>query len=298
MLGGHYFRRIRHRRRLHAAAVRPTNEPLASLLSHQVIDRFARISKAGVTATPLSLPDPGTADELPANPCHPACAEYAESDYCRESWQLHLAELRQRPETHWHKCDHGRRCAIVPVVYRAQCLAAVKLACPASMAEKDFERLVELLDVLVNDFVTAQADALSRFLLTRQVDTDAGGSAPPDIPAHLDQQLSSPHVLRAVQYIEEHLSEPKLTVGCVARELDIDSSYLGRLFADQVGQRMNWFIAARRVELAKTLLATTDRQIKRIARDTGHANPNWFCHVFSAHTGLTPGQYRRRSRHS
>jgi hypothetical protein len=33
-----------------------------------------------------------------------------------------------------------------------------------------------------------------------------------------------------------------------------------------------------------------------IARDTGHANPNWFCHVFRVHTGLTPNGYRRQSR--
>jgi transcriptional regulator GlxA family with amidase domain len=61
---------------------------------------------------------------------------------------------------------------------------------------------------------------------------------------------------------------------------------------------MGWFIASRRVELAKTLLATTDRQIKYIAHETGHANPNWFCHVFNVHTGLTPGEYRRRSGHA
>jgi len=61
---------------------------------------------------------------------------------------------------------------------------------------------------------------------------------------------------------------------------------------------MSWYLAVRRVELAKTLLATTHRQVKVIARDTGHANPNWFCHVFRVHTGLTPNGYRRQSRHS
>ena len=52
---------------------------------------------------------------------------------------------------------------------------------------------------------------------------------------------------------------------------------------------MNRFITARRVERAKTLLATTHWQIKEIARATGHANANWFCHLFRLSTGLTPG---------
>ena len=59
---------------------------------------------------------------------------------------------------------------------------------------------------------------------------------------------------------------------------------------------MSRYIAVRRVELAKTLLVTTDWQIKRIARETGHANPTWFSHVFGVHTGCTPGEHRRRAR--
>jgi AraC-like DNA-binding protein len=297
MLSGHYFKRIRPKQESHAAAGPPSDEPLMPLLSQQVIDRFNRIRNAGVTATLLTLPSPGSGNEPPINPCHPVCAEYADSDYCRKSWQLHLAELHQWPETHWHKCDQGVLCAIVPVVHREHCWAAVKLACSGSMAAEDFERHVELLDILVEGFVYSHADLLERlpnlgppllgFAATLSRRTGEG----------LDRQLLHPKVLKALEYIDMRLADPKLTIGYIARELDVDFSYLGRLFADQVGQRMSWFIAARRVELAKTLLATTDRQIKRIARDTGHANPNWFSHVFNVHTGLTPRQYRGRFRH-
>lgn len=255
------------------------------------------MSAAGIVAIPVALPEPQDTEEPPRGPCHPACAQHADSDYCRESWQLHLAELRDNPGTHWHKCDHGRLCALVPVVHHRRCLAVVKLTCASLTDEAGFVRQVELLDLLVKDFVTQQGDSLNGLVPGEPVDeesckphstTEAGIAEP---PCH-------PQVLRALEYIDKHLSDPRLTVGMIASELDINASYLGSIFADQVGQRMNWYIAARRVELAKTLLAKTDRQVKVIARNTGHANPNWFCHVFRVHTGLTPNGYRRQSRPS
>ena len=298
MLGGHYFKGIRDRRGVRKAAVQPDKESLLAILSLCVVDPFARITECEVLAIPLPLTAATDVEDPAPNPGHPACAEYAGSDYCRESWQLHLAELARRPRTHWHKCDYRRLCAIVPIVHQDRCLAAVKLACPTSMAEEDFERHVELLDILVEGFVISHADLLKRLPSPEQGLAQSAATPSHRTGEPLDRQSRHPKVLKALEYIDVHLSDPKLTIGCIARELDVDFSYLGRLFTDEVGQRMSWFIAARRVELAKTLLTTTDRQIKRIARDAGYANPNWFCHVFSVHTGLTPGQYRRRSRHS
>lgn len=165
MLSGHYFKRLRHRGSHRPAAVGLTNEALLSLLSDHVIDRFARLGKTGAIAVPLAALTPeDEAEDPPPGPCHPACEEHAGSNYCRESWQLHLAELRRRPETHWHKCDYSRFCAIVPIVYQNRCIAAIKLACPASMAEKDFERQVELLDVLARHFAVFMADSLAGLL--------------------------------------------------------------------------------------------------------------------------------------
>jgi len=298
VLGGHYFKGIRDRRSVHKAAVQPDQESLTAILSLCVVEPFTRITESKVLAIALPLTAATDVEDPAPNPGHPACAEYAGSDYCRESWQLHLAELACRRRTHWHKCDYGRLCAIVPIVHRDRCLAAVKLACPASMAEEDFERHVEFLDILVEGFVISHADLLERLPLPEQALAESDATPPHRTGETLDRQSHHPKVLKALEYIDAHLSDPKLTVGRIARELDVDSSYLGRLFADEVGQRMNWFIAARRVDLAKTLLTTTDWLIKQIAFETGHANPVWFCYVFQVHTGLSPSEYRKLSGHS
>jgi AraC-like DNA-binding protein len=239
---------------------------------------------------------PGDNDEPPPNPGHPACNEYAATDYCRESWQLHLAELRHRPATHWHKCDYGRRCALVPIVYRDRCLAVIKLVGPAALAEEAFEHQVELLDLLARDFVNAEAERLKRWLRTAPPALEPATNAAAEAAPHAHEPVTHPLVLRALQCVEEHLSDPALTVGRVAREMDVHPNYLSGLFVDQLGERMSRFIARQRIERAKTLLTTTDWQIKRIAGDTGHANPNWFGYVFRALAGCTPGEFRRRSR--
>jgi AraC-like DNA-binding protein len=296
VISGHYFKRIRHRRAGHAAGADLSNGNLLALLSRSVIERFTRISDVVAIAVPVARSGPDDADDPPRNPGHPACSEHANSDYCRESWQLHLAELKRHPETHWHKCDYGRLCAIVPVVYHGQCLAAVKLACSDSMAEEEFERHVEILDTLVKDFVLSEARSLGRLLRAGRTAAGFGASPAPSTEEPIDNGVSHPLVLRALEYIETHLCDPALGVGRTARELGTHPSYLSQLFGSGVGQRMNRFIAARRVELAKTLLATADWQIKRIAREAGFANPNWFSYVFRTLVGLTPGEYRRKTR--
>jgi len=244
----------------------------------------------------MALPIPEEFEEPADCPCHPACMEHEGSDYCRESLQLHLAELREQPEPHWHKCDFCRLCAYVPVVHNARCLAAVKLACPASMADEEFDRQVELLDLLVRDFVASAAVALKELPQAERAAAKLDAAPPAVGVADGGAHSTHPKVVRALHYIEEHIKEPNLTVGRIAEELDLTPSYLSQLFVEQVGQRMSRRIAARRVELAKNLLATTDWQIKRIAHEAGYANHNWFFHVFRALTGRTPAEYREGSR--
>jgi transcriptional regulator GlxA family with amidase domain len=62
-----------------------------------------------------------------------------------------------------------------------------------------------------------------------------------------------------------------------------------------MGMRMGRYIAELRIEIAKKLLLETDWQVKRIAFESGHRNPDWFSEVFRAHTGMTPSVFRRKA---
>ena len=296
MVSGHEFKRLRLRRRGHTAAAQPNDEALLALLVQRVVKRFARLGGAALAAVPLSVFRCEDSEDPAANPGHPACVEYAGSEYCRESWLLHLAQLKAAPETHWHKCDHDRLCALVPVIHQGRCLAVVKLACTPATPEAEFERQLELLHLLVKDFVSTEADFLER--LSTPLPPGPDLRMPPasggELPAA--QQVGHPQIVAVLKHVEEHLFDPTLTVAGVARQIDVHPNYLSHLFAEQTGQRLSRFIALRRVEQARTWLVTTRWPIKRIAHETGHANPNWFSFVFRAITGLTPGAYRRQAR--
>ena len=296
MVSGHEFKRLRLRRRRPSATVQPNEETLLALLAQEVVKRFARLGGAALVAVPLSVMEGDDGEDPAANPGHPACLEYAGTEYCRESWLLHLAQLKAQPETHWHRCDYDRLCALVPVIHQGRCLAVVKLACMPATPEAVFEHHLELLDLLVKDFVVCEADFLKG--LPCRAAGAAGLSKLLASRARTRSRTrpSHPQILRALECVEEQLRDPSLTVGTVARQMGVHPNYLSRLFVEQVGQRLSRFVNAQRVERAKTLLTTTNWQIKRIARDSGFANPNWFSYIFRALTGLTPGAYRKHTR--
>ncbi len=266
-------------------------------LSVQVEDRFERITGLKVALVPLHVPG-ATEDALkPDPPGHECCADFKHTEHCRVAWQNHLAELRNSPETHWHRCPNGQWCAFVPVVWKDHCLAAYQLVCPKEAYDDstDFERLVELLDVIVDRFMASESDYLEK----AEPEPDAS-PLPAGNGIGLDEVglkvPSHPQVLRAMEYVIEHLTDPNLSVANVARTLGVNATYLAHLFSEQLGTRMSRFIARRRVERAKKLLLTTSWQIKRIAFECGYSNPDWFSQVFQTYTGQSPSIFRREHR--
>lgn len=295
MITGDYFKYIGNSRPAGTSVVQPSCRALLGLLAKRVADPFSRISGLSVQVLPFPLRGVRKGEDPPPSPGHPACAKFAASVYCRESWQFHLAALEHHPRSHWRTCDCGLRCAVVPMVPDGRCRAVLQLACPDNMPEDAFEELVEVLDVLVREFVAREGELLFR-LLPAEHETETPTAAPAS-SANGATEVPPNHrkVTDALERIENRLSDPKLSVSGLARELGIHSDYLANLFAKQVGQRMSCYIAARRVQRAKNLLELTDWQIKRIAHECGFAHPNWFYRVFRDRAGLTPGEYRRAS---
>jgi AraC-like DNA-binding protein len=274
-----------------------TPEDFLLRLSAQVAERFERMTDLHVALVPLHVPG-ATEDPLdPGPPRHEFCRQFIHTVYCQRSWKAHLTELRNSPETHWHRCPNGQWCAFVPVVWREHCLAAYQLVCPQNSYEKeaDFERQVELLDVIVDRFVSMESDYLSEI----EPDPDAVPQSVGDGIATDEATMrvpTHPQVLRAMEHVIENLTDPNLTVANVARILGVNATYLAHLFSEQLGTRMSRFIARRRVERAKKLLATTNWQIKRIAFECGYSNPDWFSQVFQTYTGQSPSVFRREQR--
>jgi AraC family L-rhamnose operon transcriptional activator RhaR len=136
-----------------------------------------------------------------------------------------------------------------------------------------------------------RGDVVSRLTLVlghlaRAVAADRDEPREPDGPTH-------PVVTQAIQALEARLRHP-WTLGELAGELHVSSSYLLRLFRSSTGLPPMAYLARRRVEAAAELLLHSDQSVSQIGEAVGWPDQNYFARRFKAHFGLTATTYRSR----
>ncbi len=256
----------------------PDGRELRELFLGLVPARFSRLTGAPIGWALVRGRENGVVEALE----HPLCTRCPARNVCPRNWAREVPTLIAWPVTQRGRCASRNWCSIVPVAEDGRCLAACKIVDRPTAATEEFDRRFELLGVLVENFVLSLR---------------AGGPPAAGLPAGdgIAKDAGHPLVRRAVAHIEDHFHEADLSVGRVAAALESNASYLGHVFAAQTGLRMHVYIAQRRIEQAGRLLTTTNWQVKRVAYVTGHHSADWFSHVFRRHTGLTPGEFRRRA---
>jgi two-component system response regulator YesN len=92
-------------------------------------------------------------------------------------------------------------------------------------------------------------------------------------------------------YINNHLSEP-LTLTRISDYVNYNSSYISRLFKQNMNMNFSEFINEKRMEKAKELLKTTNKKVDVISKEVGFDNSKYFFRVFREATGMSPREYR------
>lgn len=210
---------------------------------------------------------------------HPTCRECRDRETCGVRWKAGAADP-SAPQS--ASCPAGHLVSFVPLRYDGKALALFQLVEPGTLPRASFQHRTTLLADIVAESASGP---------------DASTASKPKLAAAATWWRPArtgihPQVQKAIEYVEEHLSDPRTNVATVARVLGINSTYLSHIFSEQMGTRMSRYIASRRIQLAKKLLATTDWQIKRIAFESGHTNADWFSQVFHTYAGMTPCNYR------
>ena len=102
------------------------------------------------------------------------------------------------------------------------------------------------------------------------------------------------YIMQARDYIERNFRQVSCTVKSVADKVQLDRTYLYRLFKEETGFSVIEYINNCRIGRACTMLNNTDVQIKDVALSVGFSDQLYFSKVFRKLKGITPTEYRKK----
>lgn len=109
-------------------------------------------------------------------------------------------------------------------------------------------------------------------------------------------RVVSRHIVVAIDYIRSHIQE-NLTVESIADSLSLNSSYLSKLFKQEMGITLSRYIRDQKINVACNMLRHLDESSLAIANYLGFSSQSHFIQVFKKSTGMTPEEYRRKNYH-
>lgn len=99
-------------------------------------------------------------------------------------------------------------------------------------------------------------------------------------------------VKKVREYIDENIQDCELDLGRISGNFYINSSYLRKVFKNELGITISDYITGARMQKAKELLTTdADIAVSRIAEITGYSDAGYFSKCFKKYTGLSPSEY-------
>lgn len=103
-------------------------------------------------------------------------------------------------------------------------------------------------------------------------------------------------VTGVVQYIEANYRDRNLCTDALADKFSLTPAYLGRLFRESMSKSISDYISDVRISKAKGLLEGGSHTVDEILDRIGWENKKYFYTVFKKNFGVTPTEYRLKSR--
>ena len=96
-------------------------------------------------------------------------------------------------------------------------------------------------------------------------------------------------------YIQEHYTE-RITLAMLAGEFHLSEKYISWYFKEHFYISFIQYVSHLRMMRAKDLLLTTEQPVTEIAFSCGYPSVNYFIRSFKEEHGVTPLQYRKKSK--
>jgi len=103
-----------------------------------------------------------------------------------------------------------------------------------------------------------------------------------------------PHLNPVFQFIETHYRQP-IQLSDVAQVAGYSPAYLTNLIKEQTGFTVKQWIIKRRMDQARSLLATSSSPIKEVAESSGYLDPGYFTRQFRQFHQVSPQEWRQKS---
>lgn len=103
-------------------------------------------------------------------------------------------------------------------------------------------------------------------------------------------------VAQAIEYVQTHLGNDRLTAQEVAWEMGYSADYLGRLFVARTGYTITAYIVHCRLSRSAEQLRHTEKSVLDIALEVGFASHEGFIKAFKKQYHIIPSVYRRLHR--
>lgn len=102
---------------------------------------------------------------------------------------------------------------------------------------------------------------------------------------------TSKPVTACIEYIYAHIKE-RITIEDLADHTNLSTSYLSRLFKDEIGISVSDYIREQKIEKAQNLLKYCDYSLIEIANYLSFSSQSHFIQIFKKLVGMTPKKYR------
>ena len=107
-------------------------------------------------------------------------------------------------------------------------------------------------------------------------------------------KAESVYVKKAIEYIHKHYDDD-IRVMDIAASVNINVSYLQRLFKISQNCSLVDYLTSYRLDQAKIILANTNIPVIDVCNHVGISSRQYFTYLFKKHTGFTPKEFRQRS---
>lgn len=153
--------------------------------------------------------------------------------------------------------------------------------------------LAEAGDAVTRDRAIAKACIDQAAAILESEQGPARGDAGPVQGAR--QVLAPWQVRRVIAHVDDHLGGA-IRIYDLAQIARLSDGYFSRAFKGSFGMTPQAYVVARRMELARHLMLTTDEPLCQIGLACGLSDQAHFSRMFSRIYGVPPGVWRRRRR--